>query len=82
MRAVVQREYGSPDVLELQEVGRPVITENDVLIRVHASSVTPSDWQYVTGSPRRCGSWRDRSSRSERLREVTLPDESRRSAAV
>ena len=37
MRAIVYRTYGSPDVLELQEVAKPVPKEHDILIHVHAT---------------------------------------------
>ncbi|MFQ3584480.1 MAG: NAD(P)-dependent alcohol dehydrogenase, partial [Cyanobacteriota bacterium] len=38
MKAVVQREYGSADVLHLQEVDRPPMSANSVLVRVRAAS--------------------------------------------
>ncbi len=37
MKAIVQNDYGSPDVLELKEVEKPVVKENDVLVRVQCS---------------------------------------------
>ena len=43
MKAVVHTEYGPPDELELQEVEMPVPKENEVLIRIHATTVTTSD---------------------------------------
>ena len=43
MRAVVYAEYGSPDVLELKEVKKPIPKDNEVLIRVYATSVTSAD---------------------------------------
>jgi len=43
MRAVVHDRYGPPEVLRLEEVERPVPEEDEVLVRVHASSVTRSD---------------------------------------
>ncbi len=43
MRAVVHERYGSPDVLRIAERERPVPGENEVLVRVHASTVTRSD---------------------------------------
>ena len=52
MKAVVQDRYGSPDrVLKLQEVSRPTIGEEDVLVRVRATSVNTPDWIAVTGIP-------------------------------
>src|SRR5215218_3489435 len=43
MRAVVQDRYGPPEVLRVAEVERPVPTDDEVLVRVHASTVTRSD---------------------------------------
>jgi len=52
MRAVTIDRYGTPDVLRLEEVEAPVPADNQVLIRVRASSVNPYDWHYLTGLPR------------------------------
>ena len=41
MKAIVYNEYGSPDVLELKDIDKPLVTD-DVLVRVHAASVTAS----------------------------------------
>ena len=43
MKAIVQTSYGSSDVLKLQEVDKPAVKENDVLVRVYASSVNAGD---------------------------------------
>jgi NADPH:quinone reductase-like Zn-dependent oxidoreductase len=43
MRAVIQDRYGPPDVLRVAEVERPVPKEDEVLVRVHASTVTRGD---------------------------------------
>lgn len=43
MRAVVYTKYGSPDVLDLKNVQKPTPKDNEVLIRVHATSVTAAD---------------------------------------
>jgi NADPH:quinone reductase-like Zn-dependent oxidoreductase len=39
MKAIVQDKYGSPEVLELQEIDNPEPEDNEVLVQVHASSV-------------------------------------------
>lgn len=51
MKAVLYQKYGSPDVLELQEVDKPTVTEGEVLVRVHAASVNPLDWHFLRGKP-------------------------------
>jgi NADPH:quinone reductase-like Zn-dependent oxidoreductase len=52
MKAMVYEEYGAPDVLELREIDRPPVTDDGVLVRVHATSVNPVDWHMLTGLPR------------------------------
>ena len=53
MKAIVQVRYGAPgDVLELQDVDEPVVEDNAVLVRVHATSVNPADWHFMRGEPR------------------------------
>lgn len=51
MKAIVQTEYGSPDVLSLQEVDQPVVTDHGVLVRVRATSVNAGDWHLMRGDP-------------------------------
>ncbi len=51
MQAIVYRRYGSPDVLELQEIPKPTPTEDQVLIRVHAAAANPYDWHFLRGTP-------------------------------
>jgi NADPH:quinone reductase-like Zn-dependent oxidoreductase len=51
VRAIVQERYGPPDVLELRDVVRPVIGDEEVLIRVRAASVNPVDWHFIEGLP-------------------------------
>ena len=51
MTAVIYRCYGSPDVLEVTEVEKPVPADNEVLVKVSAASVNPLDWHYMRGSP-------------------------------
>ena len=51
MKAIVQTEYGSPDVLSLEEVDKPAVKDNGVLVRVHASSVNAADWHLMRGTP-------------------------------
>jgi NADPH:quinone reductase-like Zn-dependent oxidoreductase len=49
MKAVVHHSYGSPDVLKIEEVEKPAVTDDGVLVRVHASSVNPAEWYGMTG---------------------------------
>jgi NADPH:quinone reductase-like Zn-dependent oxidoreductase len=51
MKAIVQDRYGSPDVLELRDIDRPTVGENDVLVRVRAAAVNPYDWHFMRGKP-------------------------------
>ncbi|MEA5467542.1 NAD(P)-dependent alcohol dehydrogenase [Spirulina sp. 06S082] len=51
MRAIVQTEYGSTDMLSLEEVDKPVLPDNGVLLRVHAASVNAGDWHLMRGTP-------------------------------
>ena len=52
MKAIVQYKYGLPDdVLELKEIDKPVLKDDDVLVRVHAASIHVGDWVAVRGVP-------------------------------
>src|SRR5689334_7777245 len=52
MKAVVYTQYGGPEVLQLQEVEKPVPKANEVLIRIHATSVTAACCMVRKGEPR------------------------------
>jgi len=51
MQAIVYTHYGSPGVLQLTEVEKPVPKDSEVLVKVQAASVNAYDWHFVTGSP-------------------------------
>jgi len=51
MRAVVQDTYGSANVLRLEEIDRPEIADDDVLVRVRAAGVHIGDWHLMMGQP-------------------------------
>ncbi len=51
MQAVVYRCYGSPEVLKLEQVARPVIADDQLLVTVEAASVNPLDWHFMRGKP-------------------------------
>jgi NADPH:quinone reductase-like Zn-dependent oxidoreductase len=52
MRAAVRDRFGPPEVVEIREVEKPVPADDEVLVKVRASSVNISDWYAVTGRPR------------------------------
>src|ERR1700704_6524955 len=51
MKAIVYHEFGSPDVLRLEEIDKPVPNDKQVLIKVRAVSVNLLDWHYMEGTP-------------------------------
>ena len=51
MKAIVQDKYGSPDVLGLRNIAKPVVKDDEVLVRVHAASVHPDVWHVMRGRP-------------------------------
>src|SRR5512140_13965 len=48
MKAIVYTRYGSPDVLHLEDVARPVPKDDEVLVKVYAASVNAADWHLLT----------------------------------
>lgn len=61
MKAIVRDEYGSPEVLQIREVPKPVPTDDQLLVKVRAVSLNRSDWEGLTGKPlyaRMGGLWR------------------------
>src|SRR6476661_8632170 len=51
MQAIVNHEYGPPDDLKLEELEKPTVGEDSVLVRVRAASVNPYDWHVMRGLP-------------------------------
>ena len=51
MKAIVYSRYGSPDVLQLQEIDKPVVNDDDVLVRVRAAGPNPYGWHTMRGKP-------------------------------
>ncbi len=51
MKALVQDEYGSAEVMELREIDKPELGDHDVLVRVRAAGVNPADWAVMRGLP-------------------------------
>ena len=51
MKAIIHETYGSADVLQLKDVDRPEIADDEVLVRVHAAGVDRGAWHVMTGLP-------------------------------
>jgi NADPH:quinone reductase-like Zn-dependent oxidoreductase len=51
MKAIVCTKYGSPDVLQLQDVAKPAPKDDEVLIKIHAASVNARDWRFMRARP-------------------------------
>jgi NADPH:quinone reductase-like Zn-dependent oxidoreductase len=51
MRAAVRHRYGGPDVLHIEEVEQPVPADDQVLVRIHATTVNRTDCGWRSGQP-------------------------------
>src|SRR5919202_270566 len=51
MKAIFRDEYGSPDVLQLRDIDKPEITDDEVILRVHAAGVGRDVWHVMAGLP-------------------------------
>jgi NADPH:quinone reductase-like Zn-dependent oxidoreductase len=51
MKAIVYTKYGPPDVLHLEEVKKPALNEDQVLVKVYAASINAEDWHMLTADP-------------------------------
>ncbi|WP_253904325.1 NAD(P)-dependent alcohol dehydrogenase [Arthrobacter sp. Br18] len=51
MKGIVQRRYGTTNVLSHQDVDRPMIQDGEVLVRVRAAAINHADWVYTSGRP-------------------------------
>ncbi len=51
MKAIICTKYGSPDVLQLQDVEKPAPQDDEVLIRIYAASINSRDWRMTRANP-------------------------------
>jgi NADPH:quinone reductase-like Zn-dependent oxidoreductase len=51
MKAMTRKRYGRPEVIALQDVDKPELEADEVLVRVRAASVNRFDWYRLTGTP-------------------------------
>lgn len=51
MKAILFREYGSPDVLTFEEVDKPALKDDTVLVKIYAAAANPLDWHRMRGAP-------------------------------
>jgi NADPH:quinone reductase-like Zn-dependent oxidoreductase len=51
MKAFVKTKYGGPEVLRLEDVEKPVVRQDHILVKVFANSANPADWRLIRGKP-------------------------------
>ncbi|MDR8394585.1 NAD(P)-dependent alcohol dehydrogenase [Aliifodinibius sp. S!AR15-10] len=51
MKAFTKSKYGGPEILQLEEVEKPDLKDNHILVKVAANSVNPADWHILRGKP-------------------------------
>jgi NADPH:quinone reductase-like Zn-dependent oxidoreductase len=51
MKAIVYQGFGSPDILRREEIDKLIPGDDEVLIKVRATSVNPLDWKLMNGGP-------------------------------
>ena len=51
MKAFTRYSYGGPEVLQLEEVEKPILKEDHILVKVIANSANPADWRILRGEP-------------------------------
>ncbi|MCE7055190.1 NAD(P)-dependent alcohol dehydrogenase [Algoriphagus sp. AGSA1] len=51
MKAFTKSKYGGPDILRLEEVQKPIVQDDQILIKIKANSANPADWHILRGKP-------------------------------
>lgn len=51
MKAITKHKYGGPEILKLEDVEKPIVTEKHLLIKIKANSANPADWHTLRGKP-------------------------------
>ena len=51
LKAVIYEKYGSPEVLELREIEKPSVADDEILVKIHAASIQQTDIRFRTGTP-------------------------------
>ena len=51
MKAIIQDRYGSPDVLQLKEIDKPAIGDEEILLQVRAAGIDQGVWHLMAGLP-------------------------------
>ena len=51
MKAFTRTKYGAPEILRFEEVAKPVIKDDHILVRIRANSANPADWHIIRGEP-------------------------------
>lgn len=52
MKAIVNQQYGSPDVLKLKDIEKPTPKEKEVLVKIYAAAMNAADWHCMRGTPK------------------------------
>lgn len=51
MKAITNYKYGGPEVLQLEDITKPVPEQDEVLVKIHAAAINPLDWHVMRGTP-------------------------------